>query len=74
MALLFSSTWDDTGRWRDALSLELPDLEFREWTPPGGDKGKNGGEDGGEDGGDPAAIEYALVWRPKKGALRNSPT
>ncbi len=69
MALLFSSTWDDTGRWRDALSLELPDLEFREWTLPGEDNG----ETGGEDGGDPAAIEYALVWGPKKGALKAFP-
>ena len=61
MALLFSSPWDDAGRWRDALSLELPDLEFREWAADG------------KDIGDPAAIEYALVWGPEKGALKAFP-
>ncbi|MEE8213478.1 MAG: glyoxylate/hydroxypyruvate reductase A, partial [Alphaproteobacteria bacterium] len=61
MALLFSSKTDDADLWRDALAHELPDLDFRVWTP------------GGEDIGDPADIEYALVWAPKKGALRKFP-
>ena len=64
MTLLFSSKTDDADLWRDALADELPDLDFRVWTP--------GGE-GGADGGDPADIEYALVWAPKKGALRKFP-
>ena len=64
MTLLFSSKTDDADLWRDALADELQDLDFRVWTP--------GGE-GGADGGDPADIEYALVWAPKKGALRKFP-
>ena len=64
MALLFSSKTDDPDLWRDALADELPDLDFRVWTP--------GGEEGA-DGGDPADIEYALVWAPKKGGLRKFP-
>ena len=64
MALLFSSQTDDADLWRDALAHELPDLDFRVWTP--------GGE-AGADGGDPADIEYALVWAPKKGALKKFP-
>lgn len=55
MALLFSSKIDDAGRWRKALAEELPDLEFRVW--PDGT-------------GEPADIEYALVWGPKRGALK----
>ncbi|MCH7936289.1 MAG: glyoxylate/hydroxypyruvate reductase A [Proteobacteria bacterium] len=65
MALLFSSKTDDPDLWRDALADELPDLDFHVWTPDG--------EDGGEDIGDPAEIEYALVWAPKKGVLRKFP-
>ncbi len=61
MALLFSSKNDDAGRWRDVLAQQLPDLEFREWTPDG------------QDIGDPADIEFALVWAPKKGALKAFP-
>lgn len=64
MALLFSSKIDDADLWRDALAHELPDLDFRVWTPDGKE---------GADGGDPADIEYALVWAPKKGALRKFP-
>ena len=61
MALLFSSPWDDAGRWRDALARELPDLEFREWAP------------GGKLAGEAADIGYALVWGPEKGALKAFP-
>lgn len=61
MALLFSSKNDDPDEWRAALARELPDHEFRVWTPDG------------ENVGDPADIDYALVWGPKKGALRAFP-
>ena len=62
MALLFSSQSDDPVRWRDALLAEIPDLDFRVWTPEG------------ETIGDPADISFALVWAPKKGALKAFPT
>lgn len=58
MALLFSSKTDDAARWQKALKKELPDLDFRVWP------------DGVGDAGD---IEYALVWGPKRGALREFP-
>jgi len=61
MALLFSSQSDDPERWREALLAEIPDLDFRVWTPDG----KNIG--------DPAGISLALVWAPKKGALKAFP-
>ncbi|MDA0305218.1 MAG: glyoxylate/hydroxypyruvate reductase A [Proteobacteria bacterium] len=61
MALLFSSKNDDPERWREVLAQELPDLDFRIWTP------------GGENIGDPGNIEFALVWGPKKGALKAFP-
>ncbi len=61
MALLFSSKNDDADRWRDILVRELPDLEFRVWTPDG------------EGIGDPADIEYVLAWGPKPGAFKDLP-
>lgn len=61
MAILFSSKGDDAERWRGAITSELPDLDFRVWTPDGATIG------------DPADIEFALVWRPKKGALKKFP-
>jgi len=61
VALLFSSKGDDADEWRDVLRRQLPDLDFRVWTPDG--KGI----------GDPADIDYALVWKPKKGALKAFP-
>ncbi|MEE8351285.1 MAG: glyoxylate/hydroxypyruvate reductase A [Rhodospirillales bacterium] len=61
MALLFSSKNDDPECWRDVLAQELPDLDFHIWTP------------GGENIGDPANIEFALVWGPKKSALKVYP-
>ena len=61
MALLFSSKTDDAARWRDVLARQLPDLDFRVWTPA-------------LDGiGDPAEIEYVLAWRPKAGAFKDLP-
>lgn len=61
MALLFSSTWDDAGRWQAALANELPDLDFRTWDADG------------RNAGDPAEIDYALVWKPRPGALKRFP-
>lgn len=58
MALLFSSKTDDAGRWKTALARVLPDLAFRVWP---------------DDVGDAADIEYALVWGPKRGALKAFP-
>ena len=61
MALLFSSKNDEVERWRDILSSELPDLDFRVWTP------------NGDNIGDPKDIEYVLAWRPKAGAFKSLP-
>ena len=61
MALLFSSKTDDPEHWRQVLAQEMPELEFRLWTT------------GGEHIGDAGDIEFALVWRPKKGALKSFP-
>ena len=58
MTLLFSSKTDDAERWRKALKAELPDLAFRVWP---------------DDVGPPEAIEYALAWGPKRGALKAYP-
>jgi glyoxylate/hydroxypyruvate reductase len=58
MAILFSSKTDDAKRWQKALNAELPDLDFRLWPDGVGDK---------------ADIEYALVWGPKRGALKAFP-
>lgn len=58
MALIFSSLADKTDLWREALLKELPDLDFRVW--PDAD-------------GDPADIDFALMWKPKPGALKRYP-
>jgi len=58
VALLFSSKTDDAERWRNALAAELPDLEFRVWPDAVGE---------------PADIEYALAWGPKRGAFKAFP-
>lgn len=57
MALIFYSESDRYDAWRDALHAAVPDLEFRPWEEPG----------------DPADIEFALVWLPPQGALRQFP-
>lgn len=57
MALLFYSPVDDPDAWREALSRELPGLDFRVFP----------------DIGDPAAIDVALVWRPPAGLLARLP-
>ena len=61
MALLFYSNNDDAGEWLDAMAKELPDQDFRVWTPDG----KNIG--------DPAEIAYALVGAPGMDALKDFP-
>jgi glyoxylate/hydroxypyruvate reductase A len=57
MALIFYSENDPFESWRDALNAALPDLEVRPWEQPG----------------DPEDIEFALVWRPPLGSLRQFP-
>ena len=57
MALLFSSRFHDPEVWRQTLAEHLPELDMRVWP----------------DSGDPADIEAALVWGPKRGELRNYP-
>lgn len=57
MALIFYSK-DDLDRfelWSRALKQELPDLEIRPWDAPG----------------DLDEIEYALLWKPPSGILKN---
>jgi glyoxylate/hydroxypyruvate reductase A len=58
MIVLFSSPGDDPGRWRDGLARHLPDLDFRVWP---------------DEVGDPAEIDVALVWAPKRGELARYP-
>lgn len=43
--------------WQSHLQALLPDIECRLWNDPG----------------DPKAIEYAVVWRPPQGGLRQFP-
>jgi glyoxylate/hydroxypyruvate reductase len=57
MALLFRSTVDSAARWRAQLTRLTQELEVRVWPEIG----------------DPAAIDYALVWRPEPGFLASLP-
>jgi glyoxylate/hydroxypyruvate reductase A len=57
MALLFRSSVDSEARWKPQLTRLMPELEVRIWP----------------DIGDPAAIDYALVWRPEPGLLASLP-
>ena len=57
MAILFYSTVDSAARWRGELLRRRPEREFRIWP----------------DIGDPAAIDYAIVWRPPPGLLASLP-
>jgi len=57
MALLFRSTVDSAARWRAQLTRLTQELEVRMWPEIG----------------DPAAIDYALVWRPEPGFLASLP-
>ncbi len=57
MALLFRSSVDSAARWKGELARLMPSLEVRVWPQIG----------------DPAAIAYALVWRPEPGLLAGLP-
>ena len=57
MALLFFSEVDEPAPWLEAIGRFLPDLDRRVWP----------------EFGDPAAIRYALVYRPPAGLLRTLP-
>lgn len=56
-ALVFYSPVDDPRAWKEALTAELPDLDFR--VDP--------------DVGDPASVDYALVWVPPNGFFKRFP-
>jgi len=58
LTLLFVSTWDDKGAWRRRITALDPSVEVRAWP---------------DELGDPAAIEAALVWKPKPGLLASLP-
>jgi glyoxylate/hydroxypyruvate reductase A len=57
MALLFRSSVDSEARWKPQLARLMPELEVRIWPELG----------------NPAAIDYALVWRPEPGLLASLP-
>jgi glyoxylate/hydroxypyruvate reductase len=57
MVLLFRSPVDSAARWSAEIARLMPDLDIRLWP----------------DLGDPAAIDYALVWRPEPGLLASLP-
>ena len=58
MILLFISHEDSAKRWRKALSVALPELEFRFWP---------------DEIGDPSEIDYILAWKPPKGEIKRYP-
>ena len=58
MRLLFISKEDKIEPWRHAMADEMPELEFRAWP---------------KEFDDPAAIDYALVWKPPAGLLKTLP-
>ena len=57
MALLFRSSVDSAARWSAELARLMPGLDIQLWPQIG----------------DPAAIDYALVWRPEPGLLAGLP-
>ena len=57
MALIFYSESDPFEEWRDAIQAAMPGLDVRHWDAPG----------------DLADIEFALVWLPPRGSLRQFP-
>jgi glyoxylate/hydroxypyruvate reductase len=57
MVLVFYSDVDDPRPWRSALTQAIPELDFRVWP----------------DAGRLEEIEYALVWRPPAGLLKQLP-
>jgi glyoxylate/hydroxypyruvate reductase A len=54
VALLFKSSYDDSPAWAQYLSEHISDLEVRSW----------------HNVGNPEEIEFALVWKPESGYLR----
>ncbi|MCK0197290.1 glyoxylate/hydroxypyruvate reductase A [Ancylobacter sp. 6x-1] len=56
-ALVFYSAVDDPAAWREALTAELPELDFR--VAP--------------EIGDPSEVSYALVWSPPAGFFAGFP-
>jgi glyoxylate/hydroxypyruvate reductase A len=57
MVIVFYSLSDEPGPWREALRRALPEADFRVWPEVG----------------DPREIEYALVWKPPPGWLKQFP-
>jgi glyoxylate/hydroxypyruvate reductase A len=57
MDILFASTVDDSAEWTAALKTVLPQARLHVWP----------------DLPDPAAVDYALVWRPPAGLLAGLP-
>ena len=57
MALLFRSSVDSAALWSGQLARLMPGLDIRVWPQIG----------------DPAAVDYALVWRPEPGLLASLP-
>jgi len=57
VAILFRSSIDSAARWRGELARRMPERELRIWPEIG----------------DPAAIDYAIVWRPDPGLLASLP-
>ena len=57
MALLFCSSVDSAARWQARLAQLSSEIEVRIWPEIG----------------EPAAIDYALVWRPAPGLLASLP-
>ena len=58
LKLLFVSSWDDGGAWRNRIKALDPSIEVLDWP---------------DQMGDPAGIEAALVWKPKPGLLASLP-
>ena len=57
MSILFASAHDNARPWLDELRAQMPDRDVRVWP----------------DLPDPAAVEYALVWKPPAGLLATLP-
>ena len=57
MAILFLSPSDDPAEWLPELQRQIPDREVRVWP----------------DVGNPDDIDYALIWRPPAGVLKQLP-
>jgi len=57
MTLLLKTDIERGDSWHRAFAELLPDVPLRDWSDPG----------------EPEAVEYALVWDPPKGALKQFP-